>query len=143
MSRPARSRAVGFAKVHVFSYSPRRGTPAAELDGQVRPEIVAQRRNRLRALERELADQYHKRLIGRHLDVLVEGADVGRPGYVRGTSCRYVPVAFAGHEPALVGKRVTVTVTDAVQGTLLGEPESDFTGGRLRLEMADAGPPRL
>jgi threonylcarbamoyladenosine tRNA methylthiotransferase MtaB len=136
-------RAVGFAKVHVFSYSPRRGTPAAELEGRVPPEIIAHRRERLRALERELADQYHKKLIGRRLDVLVESADAGRAGYVRGTSCRYAPVAFAGHMPALMGKRVVVKITEAVQGTLLGVPESDLTSGRLRLEIAAARPEPL
>jgi threonylcarbamoyladenosine tRNA methylthiotransferase MtaB len=116
-------RAVGFAKIHVFSYSPRLGTPAAELDGRVPPQLIAERRDRLRALEREMAGQYHKRLVGRRLDVLVEGADPARSGFVRGTSCRYATVAFAGHAAALVGKLVSVVVREAAQGILLGEPE--------------------
>jgi threonylcarbamoyladenosine tRNA methylthiotransferase MtaB len=118
------ARAVGFAKIHVFGYSPRRGTAAAELPGRVPPDVLADRRQRLRALEVELAGQYHKILIGRRLDVLVEGADPLRPGYVRGTSCRYATVAFPGHAPALVGKRAVVRIHRAADGILLGEPEA-------------------
>ena len=45
-------REVGFCKVHVFSYSPRAGTPAAALSEQVTPRVVAERCERLRTLER-------------------------------------------------------------------------------------------
>jgi threonylcarbamoyladenosine tRNA methylthiotransferase MtaB len=126
-------RAVGFTKIHVFSYSPRRGTPAAELGGRVPPEVIADRRQRLRALERELADQYHKQLVGRRLDVLVEGADPLRPGFVRGTSCRYATVSFPGHAPALIGKRAAVRIRKLGDGILEGAPdEAEQTGEVMR-----------
>src|SRR5262249_880547 len=82
-------REVGFCKVHVFSFSPRLGTPAASLAERVDPVVVAERRERLRALESQLAAAYCRRLLGRRLDVLVEGPDPRRPGWVRGTSCRH------------------------------------------------------
>src|SRR5262249_23353886 len=85
-------RAVGFSRIHVFPYSPRQGTPAADLPGAVAPALVAERRQRLRELERALLQTYHRKLVGRSLDVLVEGADPRRPGWVLGTSCRYAPV---------------------------------------------------
>ena len=43
---------------------------------------------------------YQRSLLGRRLAVLVEGADPKRVGQVRGTSCRYAPVAFEGHAPS-------------------------------------------
>jgi tRNA A37 methylthiotransferase MiaB len=92
----------------------------------VPPAIVAQRRQRLHELESNLADAYHRRLIGRNLDVLVEGPDPDRSGWVRGTSCRYTPVAFPGYAPALVRQRVPVCVRSVVPGLLLGEPEPEF-----------------
>src|SRR5262249_40929153 len=42
------ARAAGFSRIHVFSYSRRRGTPAADYPDQVPPPVVAQRRQRLR-----------------------------------------------------------------------------------------------
>jgi threonylcarbamoyladenosine tRNA methylthiotransferase MtaB len=116
-------REVGFSRIHVFSYSPRRGTPAAELAARVAPAVVAERRKRLRELEQELAEQYAHELLGRRLDVLVEGADPERPGFVRGTSCRYLPVAFVGHAPALVRRRVVVRAERVINSMFLGSPE--------------------
>ncbi|HXG10490.1 MAG TPA: tRNA (N(6)-L-threonylcarbamoyladenosine(37)-C(2))-methylthiotransferase MtaB [Gemmataceae bacterium] len=116
-------REVGFAKIHVFPFSARPGTPAAALPDPVPPPVVAERRRRLRELERELAGAYFRSLIGRRLDVLVEGAV--RPGLVRGTSCRYAPVVFAAHAPALIGRRVPVRAVGVADGVILGEPEPE------------------
>src|SRR5262249_51843028 len=88
-------REAGFSRLHVFSYSPRAGTAAAALPDDVPPRVKASRRETLRAIERELAGAYHRRLVGRTLDVLVEAGEAP-PGFVRGTSCRYAPVVFRG-----------------------------------------------
>jgi threonylcarbamoyladenosine tRNA methylthiotransferase MtaB len=119
-------RAAGFSRIHVFSYSRREGTAAASLRQSVAPAVVAARRERLHQLERELADTYYRSLVGHRLDVLVEGADPERPGFARGTSCRYAPVAFPGYAPALVRRRVSVRAVGMVDGVILGEPEEDL-----------------
>jgi threonylcarbamoyladenosine tRNA methylthiotransferase MtaB len=115
-------REVGFCKVHVFSFSPRHGTPAASFPEKVPPAVVAQRRAHLLELEAETMAAYHRRLVGRRLDVLVEGADRRRPGWVRGTSCRSVPVAFPGQAAALLAQRVPVQINAAADDGLLGQP---------------------
>jgi threonylcarbamoyladenosine tRNA methylthiotransferase MtaB len=117
-------REVGFAKIHIFSYSPRQGTPAADLPGVVPPRIIAERRRHLLDLERELVDAYMRTLLGRRLDVLVEGADPLRFGHVRGTSCRAVPVVFEGYAAALVSRLVPVRATEVVNGAILARPEA-------------------
>jgi threonylcarbamoyladenosine tRNA methylthiotransferase MtaB len=117
------AREVGFARIHVFSYSPRRGTAAADYTGRVAPEVIAARRDALKALEKELAERYYHQLVGRRLDVLVEGPDRRRTGHVVGTACRAVLVALPGHADALLGKRVPVRVIGAGSETLLGDPE--------------------
>lgn len=117
-------REVGFAKVHVFSYSPRAGTSAAQLPQTVPPPVVAQRRQRLRELERELAWDYHHSLVGMRLDVLVEGAG-DSPGEVKGTSCRHATVTFRGHAPALIRRRVPVRISAVTEDGLRGEPEPE------------------
>jgi threonylcarbamoyladenosine tRNA methylthiotransferase MtaB len=122
-------REVGFARLHLFSFSPRAGTPAAAFADTVPPAVVADRRRRLLELERELAEAYCRGLIGRVLDVLVEGADPDRPGWVRGTSCRQVPVAFPGHAPALLARRVEVRAVAVEDGIVLGRPEPATPAG--------------
>jgi threonylcarbamoyladenosine tRNA methylthiotransferase MtaB len=116
-------REVGFSRVHVFSYSPRQGTAASRLVESVPPAVKAERRERLLQLEREMADRYYRSLVDMRLDVLVEGADPERPGIVRGTSCRYAPVSFRGHAPALIRRRVPVRVIGVAEDGLLGEPQ--------------------
>jgi threonylcarbamoyladenosine tRNA methylthiotransferase MtaB len=118
-------REVGFSKIHVFSYSPRAGTPAASLPERVAPKVAAARREHLRTLERELAGVYQRQLIGRRLEVLVEGADPHRPGHVLGTSCRYANVSVPGLAPALIGRLVAVRVERAEAGVVIGRPEPD------------------
>ena len=90
------ARQVGFSKIHIFPFSARRGTPAAEMIAQVSPEQKVDRSRRLAELERELQNQYVAGLIGRRLRVLVESPAVERPGQMVGTSCRYAPVVFPG-----------------------------------------------
>jgi len=119
------AREAGFAKIHVFSYSPRQGTAAAELVDTVPPPVVARRRQRLLELEAELTEAYCRSLIGRRLEVLVEGAYPRRPGWVRGTSCRSVPVAFRGHLPALRRRLVLVQAASVENGVILGESEAE------------------
>jgi threonylcarbamoyladenosine tRNA methylthiotransferase MtaB len=119
-------REVGFCKIHIFSYSPRAGTPAAAMSDAVPSAVVAERRRRLLDLERESAHAYFQSLRGRVLDVLVEGADPQHPGWVRGTSCRYAPVTFPGHAAALLRRRVPVQAVDVVNGVLHGDPVPDL-----------------
>jgi threonylcarbamoyladenosine tRNA methylthiotransferase MtaB len=118
-------RAAGFCRLHIFSYSPRQGTAAAAWGDSVPPEVKAQRREHLRAIERELAGNYLRSLVGSRLDVLVEGADPKRPGQAQGTSCRSVTVSFPGHVAALVRRRVPVRAVAVAEGILLGEPEPE------------------
>ncbi len=98
----------GFAKVHVFRFSPRRGTPAAAMGDQV-PETV--KRDRMAALEtlaRHVRRQYLADLVGRPLQVLVETPLEGKPNRWLGTAERYVPVEVettAGQEGRLVAAK--------------------------------------
>jgi threonylcarbamoyladenosine tRNA methylthiotransferase MtaB len=97
------ARAVGFSKIHIFPFSPRRGTPAAEMPNQV-PKLVQQQRCReLAEVEAVLRTQYYQQLIGRQLRVLVETNEQG--SIWSGTACRYATVqiaASAQHEGRFV-----------------------------------------
>src|SRR5205085_2463931 len=96
----------------------------ANFSDQVPAEVIAERRQRLRELERHEARKYYRSLVGRRLDVLVEGEDRHRPGHVVGTSCRYAPVSFRAHAPALLARVVPVRAEALVGDQLVGSPES-------------------
>lgn len=76
---------------HVFPYSKRRGTPAAQMPCQVDSETVKRRSNLLRVLGREKKVRFFESFIGRTLSVLVERGS-------KGTTPNYIPVRVTnGH----------------------------------------------
>ncbi|MEE3368616.1 MAG: tRNA (N(6)-L-threonylcarbamoyladenosine(37)-C(2))-methylthiotransferase MtaB [Planctomycetota bacterium] len=83
-------REIGFSKIHVFPFSPRRGTPAAEFVDQIPKRIKTDRRRELTRIEAELRKDYFLSLRGRPLQVLTESRD-SVTGIWTGTSCRYTP----------------------------------------------------
>ncbi len=63
---------VGFMRLHVFRYSPRPGTKAAELSATVSPEVADERAQRLIKLSKELWREFAERFIGTRQVVLIE-----------------------------------------------------------------------
>lgn len=110
------AREVGFSKIHIFPFSPRRGTPAAEMSGQVPPDVKAERGRQLAELEADLRGDYFRQLVGRRLQVLVE--DAAQPGRLLGTACRYAPVELSGAADQ-VGHFVDVVPIQSADGRLL------------------------
>lgn len=106
-----------FDAAFTFIYSPRQGTPAASMPGQVPYEVRRERVERLIALTQELALASNRRLVGQRVEVLVEGAS--RDGRLwRGRTRGNVTVNFAGRaEPGAI---VAVEVTGATSTTLSG-----------------------
>ncbi|MBO5163346.1 MAG: tRNA (N(6)-L-threonylcarbamoyladenosine(37)-C(2))-methylthiotransferase MtaB [Ruminococcus sp.] len=62
---------VGFAKIHVFQYSPRKGTTAAGLP-QLPESVKAERADRMKALGERLSEKYMEGLVGKTVPVLFE-----------------------------------------------------------------------
>ena len=62
---------VGFAKIHVFQYSPRKGTVAEKMP-QLSKKIKAERADRLKALGSQLQEKYLRNLVGKTVPVLFE-----------------------------------------------------------------------
>ncbi len=122
-------REVGFSKIHIFPFSPRRTTPAAEMADQVLPAVKADRGRRLAELEGRLRERYFASLRGRRLQVLVE-SPAEQPGRMLGTSCRYAPVELAGDQ-ALVGRFAQVEAGEVLGGCIqavgnASQPASDW-----------------
>jgi len=81
----------GFAKIHVFPYSPREGTPAAKMKNQVPPDIKKGRVKRLISLSNKLENAYQKKFEGKTLSVLFEEYDSTLDMY-KGHSSNYLLV---------------------------------------------------
>jgi len=62
-----------FEKVGVFQFSREEGTASHDLDGQLPQRVKAQRQKTLLGLQRKISNQHQQALVGRTLDVLVEG----------------------------------------------------------------------
>lgn len=107
----------GFAAIHVFKYSPRKGTPAADMPHQVSPEEKEDRSKRLIELGNRLAHEYARRQLGKELPVLVEQPSDKDEGMFEGHTDTYLKVLFPGKED-LRGQLVAVHIED-VQGSVL------------------------
>jgi threonylcarbamoyladenosine tRNA methylthiotransferase MtaB len=75
--------AIGFGHLHIFGFSPRPGTRAAELPDPIDPEVIRARSRELHALGERIKRQVLAGYVGRRLPVLIEGrhGDQGWAGY--------------------------------------------------------------
>ncbi len=124
---------VGFSKLHVFRFSARPGTAAAEMPDQVPSKVKQRRAGELAEIGRRLRERFFASLVGRELQVLVETPADGRPGMLAGTSARYALVEVPGSE-AHLGQLVQVTADAVVDGRIraaeIGEPRQSRVAGR-------------
>lgn len=85
-----------FMKIHIFPFSRRSGTPAANMPNQVTASVKKQRCQELARVEFELASQFAMTFIGHSVELLIEGLSSSRSGFVQGTDRRYVTVELPG-----------------------------------------------
>ena len=111
-------RAMGFARMHVFPYSARRGTPAARRTDQVPPMVRKERAARMQALAEELAEAYHRSMLGSAVEVLFETCADGVSDGLTETYVRvYTDAPVTRGE--IVPVRLTHLYRDGVWGALV------------------------
>lgn len=112
---------VAFDAAFTFTYSPRRGTEAAEMDGQVTKEVKVERMERLVALVQAKAAERSRRFLGREVEVLVEGVSRTDSGRLRGRTRHNKAVNFDGvSDPGqLTEVLVEHTTSQTLDGTEL------------------------
>ena len=109
---------VGFASAYAFKYSPRPGTPAAELDGQLDEAVKAERLAALLALLARQRLAFNRSLIGRRLDVLFDKSG-RREGQIVGRS-PYMQSVHAEGAASRVGAMARVEIVGAGANSLTG-----------------------
>ena len=63
---------INFYKMHIFKYSPRKGTKAAIMEQQIDATVKEQRSQKLIQLSNKNQDEYNKKYIGKDVEILVE-----------------------------------------------------------------------
>jgi threonylcarbamoyladenosine tRNA methylthiotransferase MtaB len=104
--------------LHVFPYSKRPGTPAAQMPDQVPGDVSKARAERLRHLGKQKLETFAAQFLEDELDVIVESGT--RNGLLKGVSRNYLDVQFAGPD-SLSGLSARVRIMDCVDGALMGE----------------------
>ena len=86
-------------KMHVFQYSPRKGTRAAVMPNQIDGNIKEARSKRLIELSNENQMMYNERLVGQEVEVLFEDKEVeDGESYYRGHTQNYILVKYKTNE---------------------------------------------
>ena len=113
---------VGFSWMHVFPYSPRRGTPAATWPDQVPKSVKDFRAAQMRQLAEEMRTAFQRTFIGREMPVHFEQEVPEKPGWMEGFTTNYIQVAV----PAVLFRpgdcfmvRLDESLGDRMQGTLI------------------------
>jgi len=108
------------AYLHVFPYSQREGTTAAEFDGQLNDAVKKARVKILRALSDEKKKNFYETFIEQTFSVLVEAKRDKKTGALRGFTRNYIPIIFNGDDD-LMGKEVPVKLHYVHEDLVVGE----------------------
>ncbi|MEW6586153.1 MAG: tRNA (N(6)-L-threonylcarbamoyladenosine(37)-C(2))-methylthiotransferase MtaB [Nitrospirota bacterium] len=106
------------AYMHIFTYSPRHGTKASQMTGQVSPCIKRQRHGALNRLNHGKKEIYWQAQIGKSLDIIIE--ETGEDGTATGTSGNYLRIRVMGNTQA-VKSLVSVHVAGREGNLLIGK----------------------
>ena len=114
-----------FDRLGVFTYSREEDTPAAQMPDQILEEVKESRQAELMELQQEIAFDKAESMVGRELEVMIEGQVAGENAYI-GRTYRDAPnvdgYIFINTEETLIsGDFARVRVTGALEYDLIGE----------------------
>ncbi|PIP73208.1 MAG: tRNA (N(6)-L-threonylcarbamoyladenosine(37)-C(2))-methylthiotransferase MtaB [Nitrospinae bacterium CG22_combo_CG10-13_8_21_14_all_47_10] len=108
-----------FSYLHVFSYSPRRGTEAHQFKDNVPGNIKKQRNQTLTQLANQKALKYREKFLGQKETVLLENQRDTKSGWLKGHTGNYIPVILEGAD-ALKNNLVPVTLQKISESQVAG-----------------------
>ncbi len=125
---------VKFLSAHIFTFSPRWGTPAESLGDPILSEEKAARRLRLMEVTKRTGEAHIKRFVGRTMRVLIEGKPT-REGLLQGLTDNYLPVRLSG-PTAMCRTLQWVRLEEYRDGSLHGEWVPEPSPTRIALPMS-------
>lgn len=109
-----------FDIIHTAAYSPREGTKAAIMEGQIDNKVKAARLNEINALQSQLARELNEEYVGRKFEILVDGPAPRGEGSLQGrTKTDKVVIVKGG--PEYMGRYIDVKIIRASHWSLEGE----------------------
>ncbi|HOA91778.1 MAG: tRNA (N6-isopentenyl adenosine(37)-C2)-methylthiotransferase MiaB [Bacillota bacterium] len=111
---------VRYDSAFTFIYSPRKGTPAAEMPDQVDEEVKKERIYRLIDLQNRISGEINQEIVGSTVEVLVEGTSKTDPSRLTGKTRSNKTINFPG-DVGLIGRTVQVEVTAGKLSSLEGK----------------------
>lgn len=112
---------IKLSKMHIFKYSPRKGTRAADMENQIDGNVKEERSKKLIELdlknEKELIEKY----IETEIPVLFEQKVKNEQDLYEGYTHNYIKVIVCSKEKNLIGKIIKVKINDAGNGVAYGE----------------------
>ncbi|MDD5465455.1 MAG: MiaB/RimO family radical SAM methylthiotransferase [Candidatus Omnitrophica bacterium] len=107
-------------KVHIFPYSRRPGTKAADFNGLVDPKIINLRCRRLGKIARQCQIDFMRKFIAKKAAVLIEGRAKDDPDFLQGLTDNYLPVRLP-FGPDLKNKIVNARINRILKDDFIGE----------------------
>ena len=113
-------REIRYDSAYTFIYSKRSGTPAATMENQVEESVKKERLNALMAVQNEISLAINEKLLGKTLEIMVEGPSKNEPSVWMGRTRtnKIVLFAHAGEKP---GDFIDVRITHPQTWVLKGE----------------------
>jgi ribosomal protein S12 methylthiotransferase len=114
-----------FERLGVFEFSPEEGTPAAEMSAQVPDEVKRARFAQVMGIQQGISRDHQQAMIGRKLEVLVEGRAEETEHLLAGRHAQQAPeidgITYVNDGVAYPGEIVTLEITDAAEYDLVGK----------------------
>lgn len=112
---------IKLTKTHIFKFSPRKGTKAADMIDQLDGNVKDKRSKALIELNLKNESEFSKSLVGRDLDVLVEQEIHKKPGIFEGYTRNYVKVEIVDGSTDMIGKIMPCKIEDANGDYVVGK----------------------
>lgn len=84
--------------LHIFPFSPRKGTPAFGYSDKIASDIIKARCKKMRELGFQKKYDFFNSFIGKNVEILVEGTRDRLSGYLKGLTSNYIPVQLKGSD---------------------------------------------
>ena len=106
--------------LHVFPFSPRKGTPAFSLPNKVNGNTVKKRGETLRRLSKKKRESFYRSYLNKKLPILIEARRHRKTGLLKGLSRNYIPILIDGRDN-LMNQEITVRITSVEGEEVKGE----------------------
>lgn len=112
---------ISFSAMHIFKYSPRKGTPAASYKNQISPEVKEKRSNLVDKIAKNNEEKFIGKFIGKSINVLFEQELKKKKGFYEGLTHNYIRVIAES----------AYDINGRILETVLKEAKDDYAIGKL------------